>query len=161
VTRADDPLLVHEKRGAALQSPEVVPDPVEAPDLPVGGEVAQEPEGQLEILRPGSVPLGEIRGDAHDLHILLVELRLFIPEPGELANSAGREGLDIKGQDDVPARGEEIRQAHGLAALIRQGEIRGFVANTQRSVSRATGSDAARKTDVRPSRASRLTSLRR
>jgi hypothetical protein len=79
-------------------------------------DVAEQPEGVLELLGERAVLLRRVEGDAQDLDALLFEFADSITEPAALLGSPGRVGLGIEPEHDSLAG--EILQAHGLAVVV-------------------------------------------
>jgi len=131
---ADAPGAVHDEGHALREIPGVVPDAVEAAHLPGRGDVAEESERQVELLRPGEVSLGRIRRDPDDLGVERGELGLVVPEPGEFALSAAGERLDEERDDDEIALGERLGQAKRAAVLIAERDLRRLVVDRKRLV---------------------------
>jgi len=96
-------------------------------ELAVG--VAEELEGELELLGEGGVFFGGVEADAEDDRVLRVVLLDEVPEPGTLDRSAGCVGLRIKPEDDfLPA---QVAQADGAAVVITRLEIRSRISGLQ------------------------------
>jgi hypothetical protein len=96
-------------------------------ELAVG--VAEEREGEVELLgEAGVVGLG-VEANAEDLGVARLVLVGEVPEPGTFGRSPGGVGLRIEPEDDLlPA---EVRQLHVIAVVIDDVEIGGRVSNFQ------------------------------
>jgi len=96
-------------------------------ELAVG--IAEELEGELELLREGGVLFRRVEADAEDDGVLRVVLLDEVPEPGTLDRSAGCVGLRIKPEDDfLPA---QVAQADRAAVVIARLEIRSRISGLQ------------------------------
>ena len=102
----------------ARQPPRVVPGAPPARDAAVG--VAEQPEGQAQLARPGEVALGRVGRDADQLGVDGGEAGLILPEPGELEVSAAGERLDVEGDHDEVAPGQELGEPERLAVLVAE-----------------------------------------
>jgi len=98
-------------------------------ELPVG--VAQEREGEAELLGEGRVGLLVVEAGPEDLDALGVVLRDSVAEPATLGRSAGSVRLGIEPEDDVlPA---VVRQPAHLAGVVLHLEIGGGAAGLEHS----------------------------
>jgi hypothetical protein len=70
---------------------------------------------------------------AEDGGVLLLVLADEVPEPGTLFRSARCVGLRIKPKHDLAAA--QIVKRNGVAVVVQNCEVRGFVANVQHSSS--------------------------
>jgi hypothetical protein len=131
---ADAARAVDDERHALGEIPRVVPDTEPAAHATGWLHVAQETKRQVERFGPRQVPLRRIDGDPDDLGVQRRELRLVIPEPGELALSAAGERLHVEGDDDEVALDEGVAQAEGPTMLIGQDDGRCRLADGERLV---------------------------
>ena len=94
--------------------------------------VAQEPERQAELLRPGEIALGQIGRDPDDLSVERGELRLVVPEPGEFTVSAPGERLHVERDDDeVALRSASVRRNGRAACWSLQRRLRGLLVDRE------------------------------
>ena len=91
--------------------------------------VAEEREGEVELLREGGVLLLRVEADAEDDGVLCVVLRDEVPEPGTLDRSAGCVGLRIKPEHDLFAA--QVAQADRVAVVVGGLEIGGRISGLQ------------------------------
>jgi len=98
-------------------------------DLVVG--IAEEREGEAELLREFRILFGGVEADAEDQRVLRRVLFREVPEPGTFERSAGCVGLRIKPEDDLPAA--EVVQTDAVAVVIGRIEIGGWIADIQHS----------------------------
>lgn len=93
-------------------------------DLVVG--VAEEWEGEVELLREAGVFFLGVEADAEDDGILRFVLRDEVPEPGTFDRSAGGVGLRIKPEHDLFAA--KVAEPNGVAVVIDRFEIGSLIA---------------------------------
>ena len=91
--------------------------------------IAQQREGEVELLRKAGVVLGRVETDAEDPGVARLVLVREVPEPGTLGRSAGCVGLRVEPEDDfLPA---EVRQLHAIAVVVDDVEFGGGISNLQ------------------------------
>jgi hypothetical protein len=100
----------------------VVAGAVRQANLPL--RVAQEREGERELLREGGVLLDGVEGDAEDGRPFRVELAVQVAVPATLERSSGCVGLRVEPQDD--AASPQIVEAGVMAVVVRDGESGGL-----------------------------------
>jgi hypothetical protein len=88
-------------------------------DLPLG--VAEQREGELELLGEVLVLFRRIEADAEDLRVLRLVLRREVPEPGTFARSTGGVGLRIEPEHDFFSA--QIAELHAVAVVIDDVEV--------------------------------------
>lgn len=96
-------------------------------DFAIG--VAQQREGEVELLGEAPVLFGRVEADAEDLGVLLGVLGQEVPEPGTLARSAGGVGLWIEPEDHFAAA--QIGETHAVAVVIDGVEIGSLLAGLE------------------------------
>jgi hypothetical protein len=96
-------------------------------DLALG--VAQQREGEIELLRELRVVRRRVETDAEDLRVFRLVLRQEVPEPGTFQRSAGCVGLRIEPQHHFAAA--QIAELHAIAVVVRDVEIGCGIAGTQ------------------------------
>jgi hypothetical protein len=94
-------------------------------NLPIG--VAQQREGEVELLGELRVRGDVIKTDAEDCGVLRLVLGDEVPEPGTLGRSARCVGLRIKPQHDFASA--QIVQRDLAAAMVGHFKIRSLVTN--------------------------------
>jgi hypothetical protein len=100
-------------------------------DAAVG--VAEQRKGEVELLREMGVVGDVVETGAEDGGVLLFVLADEVPEPGTFFRSARCVGLRVKPEHNLAAA--QIVKRHGVAVVIQNREVRGFVANVQHSSS--------------------------
>ena len=88
-------------------------------DAAVG--VAEEGEGELELLGEGLVLFLGVEADAEDLGVLGCVLLAEVPEPGTLARSTRGVGLRVEPEDDFLA--PEVAELDAIAVVVGDFEI--------------------------------------
>ena len=91
--------------------------------------VAEEWEGEVELLREAGVFFPGVEADAEDDGVLCFVLRDEVPEPGTFDRSAGCVGLRIEPEDDLAAA--EIAEAYRIAVLVTAFEVRSLIAGLE------------------------------
>jgi hypothetical protein len=91
--------------------------------------IAQQREGEPELLGEGLVLGRRVETDAEDLDVFGLVLLVEVPEPGTLARSTGCVGLRIEPEDDFPAA--QVGQADAIAVVIGDVEIGSFLAGLE------------------------------
>jgi hypothetical protein len=100
-------------------------------DATVG--VAEQREGEVELLRKFGVVRDVVEARAKDGRVLLFVLADEVPEPGTFFRSARGIGLRIEPEHDLASA--QIVQRNHVAVVIRDFEIGSFVANLEHSPS--------------------------
>jgi hypothetical protein len=101
------------------------------PDFAIG--VAEQREGEAELLGEMAVGLDVVETGAEDGGVLRFVLVDEVPEPGTLGRSAGCVGLRIEPQHDLAAA--QIVQGNGLPVMIGHFKIGSFVTNVEHASS--------------------------
>jgi hypothetical protein len=96
-------------------------------DLALG--VADEGEGEVELLGEALVLVAGVEADADDLRVLLLVLADEVPEPGTLDGSAGGVGLRIEPENDPLAA--QVAQADGVAFVVESIKVGGRISRFQ------------------------------
>jgi hypothetical protein len=96
-------------------------------DLVIG--VAEQREGEVELLGEGGVLLLRVETDAEDEGVLRGVLIDEVPEPGTFDRSAGCVGLRVKPEHDLLAA--QVAEANVVAVVIGCLEIGSGIANLQ------------------------------
>jgi len=96
-------------------------------DLAIG--VAEEWEGEVELLREAGVFFPGVEADAEDDGVLRFVLRDEVPEPGTFDGSAGGVGLRIEPEHDLFAA--QVAEANRVAVVIDRFEIGSLISDFQ------------------------------
>jgi hypothetical protein len=88
-------------------------------DLALG--VAQQREGEVELLRERGVRFLVIEADAEDLRVLCFVLRREVPEPGTFPRSTGGVGLRVEPEDDFLSA--QIAETDAIAVVVGDVEV--------------------------------------
>jgi hypothetical protein len=112
-------------------------------DTAVG--VAEQREGEVELLREARVRIDVIETHAEDLSVFCGVLIVEVPEPGTLERSARCVGLRIKPEHDLLAG--KISELHALTVMVRRIEVGRFLSNLQH---RCTSEDSLRRETEHP-----------
>ena len=88
--------------------------------------VAEEREGEVELLGEAAVLFDAVEADADDLRVLRLVFDVEVPEPGTLTRSTGGVGLRIEPEDDFLAA--EVGELHAVALVIENVEVGSGVA---------------------------------
>ena len=96
-------------------------------DLVIG--VAEQWEGEVELLREGGVLFLRVETDAEDDGVLRGVLIDEVPEPGTFDRSAGCVGLRIKPEHDLLTA--QVAEANVVAVVVGRLEIGSGIANLQ------------------------------
>jgi hypothetical protein len=96
-------------------------------DLLVG--VAEQREGEVELLGEGAVLFDAVEADADDLYVLGLVFRVEVPEPGTFPRSTGGVGLGVEPEDDFLSA--EVGEPDLVALVIDGVEVGSGVANVE------------------------------
>jgi hypothetical protein len=117
-------LVDHVRDAASVFVGRLLRRAVREADLVVG--VAEEGEGEVELLREAGVFLRGVEADAEDDGVLRFVLADEVPEPGTFDRSAGCVGLRIEPEHDFFAA--QVAEANRVAVVIDRFEIGSLIA---------------------------------
>jgi hypothetical protein len=91
--------------------------------------VAEQGEGEIELLREVAILVDGIEADAEDLRVFGLVFGVEVPEPGTLTRSTRGVGLGIEPEHDLLP--EIVGEAHPVALVVGDVEVGSAIAGIQ------------------------------